>query len=70
MIKSWIQFNESSTKEKVNISDMEAEYFQREPALKGLISDNKVDLIGNELIFDLNDEETVDILNIYLDTKF
>lgn len=70
MIKNWKQFNESSTKEKHIISDIEVDLFQSEPALKKLISDEKVALIGNEISFDINDKETIEILNLYLDVNF
>jgi hypothetical protein len=69
MIKKWKEFNESSTSGKINISDFEIDIFQNEPALKKLISDEKASLIGNEVSFDINDKETLDILNIYFDVN-
>jgi len=76
MIKKWNQFNESKAEKpgsnvpgsvKITISDEEVNSFSDEPALSKLIYDDKVSLLGNEVWYLENDEQTKAILDQYLE---
>lgn len=76
MIKKWNQFNESKSEKpgknvsgsvKITISDEEVNSFSDEPALSKLIYDDKVSLLGNEVWYLENDEQTKAILDQYLE---
>ena len=76
MIKKWNQFNESKAEKpgsnvpgsvKITISDEEVNSFSDEPALSKLIYDDKVSLLGNEVWYLENDQQTKAILDQYLE---
>lgn len=76
MIKKWNQFNESKAEKpgsnvpgsvKITISDEEVNSFSDEPSLSKLIYDDKVSLLGNEVWYLENDEQTKAILDQYLE---
>lgn len=76
MIKKWNQFNESKAEKpgqnvpgsvKITISDEEVNSFSDEPALSKLIYDDKVSLLGNEVWYLENDDQTKAILDQYLE---
>lgn len=76
MIKKWNQFNESMAEKpganvpgsvKITISDEEVNSFSDEPALSKLIYDDKVSLLGNEVWYLENDDQTKAILDQYLE---
>lgn len=69
-IYNWKKFNESNEstlKDMINIKDEEVDLFQKEPALSKLIADEKVSLLGNKLMYDKNDVETFEVLDLYLE---
>lgn len=70
------RFNESKAEKpgpnvsgsvKITISDEEVNSFSDEPALSKLIYDDKVSLLGNEVWYLENDEQTKAILDQYLE---
>ena len=76
MIKKWNQFNESKAEKpgsnvpgsvKITISDEEVNSFSDEPALSKLIYDDKVSLLGNDVWYLENDDQTKAILDQYLE---
>ena len=76
MIKKWNQFNESMAEKpgpnvpgsvKITISDEEVNSFSDEPALSKLIYDDKASLLGNEVWYLENDDQTKAILDQYLE---
>lgn len=68
-IYNWKKFNESKEllKDMIHIKDEEVNLFQSEPALSKLIADQKVSLVGNKLMFNKDDAESFEILDLYLE---
>jgi hypothetical protein len=75
MIKKYIQFvNESGTdipgpgdngSLRISIDDDEMSFFNTEPELQSLISDNKIAIYDHELWFYIGDETTISTLKEY-----
>lgn len=68
-IYNWKKFNESKEflKDMIRIKDEEVELFETEPALSKLIADEKVKLVGNKLMYNKDDVETFEVLDLYLE---
>jgi hypothetical protein len=69
-IFNWKKFNESNEsflKDFLKIKDEEVDLFSSQPALSKLIEDEKVSLLGNKLIYNKDDQETLEILDLYLE---
>jgi hypothetical protein len=62
MIKKFFEF----ISESVSMKPEWSEIIRNTPELSNLVSKRKIELKENELIFDIDDTETTEILNIYL----
>lgn len=60
------RFNESA-KSTISLKPDELELFKTQGALRNLITDEKITLIGDEIHYDKSDENTKDVLRNYFD---
>jgi hypothetical protein len=51
----------------LTLSDEDLELFQTEGSLRTLITDEKISLVGKELWYHEDDEQTIDILSNYFE---
>lgn len=66
-VESFIKFNESNHNKSIKLTEEESELFSDQPALSELISKGKITLKKGEVLFDKNDKETKEILDVYLE---
>jgi len=59
-------FNESA-KATITLKPDELELFKTQGALRNLISDEKITLIGNEISYDKSDSNSASVLSNYFD---
>lgn len=66
-LESFSEFVKESHTKSVHVSDDEMNLFSDEPALQELITKNKITLKNGEVLFDEGDEETIELLDQYLE---
>jgi len=66
-VESFLRFNESNHNKSIKLTEEESELFSDQPALSELISKGKITLKKGEVLFDENDRETKEILDVYLE---
>jgi len=66
-VESFLNFTTESHNKKVTLSEDEMSLFSDQPALQELITQNKITLKNGEVFYDESDEETRDLLDVYLE---
>jgi len=67
-IKNWQSFNESTNgKIKMIIEEEDLDYFDENDDLIGLLENGTIELYGETLMYDPNNDEVIEILNQYFD---